>query len=200
MLRIPCDKDGQLLDGGDDDAGVLVFQLAGQHPDGVVPVRRSLLESVIFLDGLEIQVLSVNDKKHLVHIGKPGGKPGGLEGSERLARPRGVPDVAAGGECSGLFVVVGYLDALKDAFRGGYLIGTQDPQELFRGKDTEAGKDIQQVCREKKVLVKSTRSGMILLLPSAQNEVNSKELLVFLLLRLPLLLCSLMWASRVVLE
>ena len=52
----------------------------------------------------------------------------------------------------------------------------------------------------KKVLVKSTRSAMILLLPSAQKDVNSKELLVFLLLRLPLSLSSLTWASRVVLE
>ena len=55
------------------------------------------------------------------------------------------------------------------------------------------------VCFDKKVFVKSTRSEMILLFASAQKEVNSKLLLVFL----PLFVffsCSLIWAERVVLE
>ena len=58
---------------------------------------------------------------------------------------------------------------------------------------------LSRVCREKKVLVKSTRLAMTLLLPSAQKEVNSKLLPVFLLLfrASPI---SLMWLMRVVLE
>ena len=55
------------------------------------------------------------------------------------------------------------------------------------------------VCLAKKVLVKSVKSGIILLLPSAQKLVNSKLLLVFLLLRLVDGFCSFIWASLVVL-
>lgn len=54
------------------------------------------------------------------------------------------------------------------------------------------------VCLAKKVLVKSTRSAIALLFASAQKLVNSKLLLVFLLLRRVLPLCSLTWALRVV--
>ena len=55
------------------------------------------------------------------------------------------------------------------------------------------------VCLAKNVFVKSTRSAMTLLFPSAQKEVNSKLLLVFLVLFRPSP-CSLMWLLRVVLE
>ena len=54
-------------------------------------------------------------------------------------------------------------------------------------------------CFEKKVLVKSRRSGMIRLLPSAQKDVNSKLLLVFFDLFLPPVVDSIMWFERVVL-
>ena len=55
-----------------------------------------------------------------------------------------------------------------------------------------------RVWRAKKVLVKSTRSGMTLLFASAQKDVNSKLLLVFWPLRLPE--CSLIAENLVVLE
>ena len=45
--------------------------------------------------------------------------------------------------------------------------------------------EFKMVWRAKNVLVKSTRSGMILFLASAQNEVNSKLLLVLLAERFP---------------
>ena len=56
------------------------------------------------------------------------------------------------------------------------------------------------VCLAKKVLVKSTRSAITLLLPSAQKEVNSKELEVFFVRLRVLLPCSFMALSLVVLE
>ena len=58
---------------------------------------------------------------------------------------------------------------------------------------------LNSVCLAKNVFVKSTRSAMTLLFPSAQKEVNSKLLLVFLVLLRPSP-CSLMWLLRVVLE
>ena len=52
----------------------------------------------------------------------------------------------------------------------------------------------------KNVFVKSIKSAMTLFLPSAQYDVNSKLLLVFLLAFLPLVLFSFIWLIRVVLE
>ena len=43
----------------------------------------------------------------------------------------------------------------------------------------------RMVCRAKKVLVKSIRSGMMRLLASAQKDVNSKLLLVFSFFTVP---------------
>ena len=57
-----------------------------------------------------------------------------------------------------------------------------------------------KVCLAKKVLVKSIKSAMTRLLPSAQKEVNSKLLLVFLDFDLPDSVISLIWLLRVVLE
>ena len=55
-----------------------------------------------------------------------------------------MPNVATSGERPGLFVVMGQLNALENAFRGGDLVRTHHQQELFRGEDAETGKDIQQ--------------------------------------------------------
>lgn len=56
-------------------------------------------------------------------------------------------------------------------------------------------------CLAINVLVKSVRSAMVLLFPSAQYEVNSKLLLVFLLLLLlSALPDSFIWLERVVFE
>ena len=55
------------------------------------------------------------------------------------------------------------------------------------------------VCLQKKVLVKSTRSGRTRLFASAQKDVNSKLLLVFDCLTF-CAFASLMWLKRVVLE
>ena len=58
---------------------------------------------------------------------------------------------------------------------------------------------LKRVCLAKKVFVKSIKSGITWLLPSAQKEVNSKLLLVFLDFARPASPCSLRWLARVVL-
>ena len=75
-------------------------------------------------------------------------------------------------------VVVGNLDAVEDALGCGNLIGTHDHQHVFRSKNTVLRQNVQDGVAGKNVFVKSIRSGIVLLLASAQNEVNSKLLLV----------------------
>ena len=58
----------------------------------------------------------------------------------------------------------------------------------------------RMVCLARNVLVKSIRSAITLLLPSAQKEVNSKLLLVFFDRCFSDSLISLMWLLLVVLE
>ena len=64
------------------------------------------------------------------------------------------------------------------------MIRTHHQQHIFRGEHAVAGQNIQNRVLAEKGLVKSTRSGMIRLPASAQKEVNSKLLLVFLLFHL----------------
>ena len=56
------DKGGEFLNGGNDDLGVVVFQLTLQHSRRGVAVGSSLFKAVIFLHRLIVQILAVHDK------------------------------------------------------------------------------------------------------------------------------------------
>lgn len=164
-----------------------------------VAVGRSLFKAVILFHRLIVEVFSIHHEQHLVDIRQAGRQLRCLKGGQRLAAAGCVPDIAACFNRTALLVGRRNLDAVEDALRRGDLIGAHHQQKVFRRKHAVASQDIQQRVLGKNVLVKSTRSGMTLLLASAQKEVNSKLLLVFLLLFRPSLI-SLMWLLRVVLE
>ena len=142
--RIFLDEGGQLLDGGNDDAGVGVLQLALEHGGGGVAVGGALLEAVVFLHGLVVQVLAVHHKENLVYVGQLAGQTGGLEGGQRLAAAGGVPDVAAALLGTVGFVVVGNGDAVEDALGGGDLVGPHDHEHILGGEDAVPGQDVEQ--------------------------------------------------------
>ena len=131
MPRILLDEGRQLLDGGNDDMGFRVFQLAFQNRGAGVGVCRALLEAVIFLHGLVVQVLAVYHKQHLVDVGQLRCQPRCLEGGQRLSGACGVPDVAAALDTAILFVVVGDLDAVQYPLGCRDLIWAHHHQHLF---------------------------------------------------------------------
>lgn len=75
----------KLLYSCNDDAALVIFKLPFEDSSGSVAVRRTLFKAVILLHGLVVEILAVDHEKHLVDIGKPGGKPCGLEARQRLA-------------------------------------------------------------------------------------------------------------------
>lgn len=83
----------ELLNGGDDDPRVRVFQLLLQHRGRGVGVGRAFLEALVFAHGLVVQILAIHHEQHLVDVRQATGELGGLEAGQRLARARGVPDV-----------------------------------------------------------------------------------------------------------
>lgn len=102
--------------------------------------------------------------------------------------------------CTISLVVGGDFNAVKNTLRSNDLIGAHHQQEFFRRKNAILGQDIQYRCLGKNVLVKSIRSGIIRFLASAQNDVNSKLLLVLPRFRAAEELKSLICPKRVVLE
>ena len=137
------DGGGQLLDGSDDNVGVVVLQLLFQHGGRGVAVGRPLFKAVVLLHGLVVQILPVYHKQYLVDVGQLGGQAGRLEGSQRLAAAGGVPDVAAALDGAILLVVVSDLNAVQNPLGGGDLIGPHDHQHIFRGENAVPGQHIQ---------------------------------------------------------
>ena len=65
MILVFLDEGGQLLDGRNDDMCFGVAKLLLQNLCRSITVRRALFKAVVFLHGLVIQILTVNDKEHL---------------------------------------------------------------------------------------------------------------------------------------
>ena len=170
VVRILGDEHIQLLDGGDNDAVrveitffVPVFQLALQHSGAAVAVGRAFLETVVFLDGLVVQVLAVHHKQHLVNAGQGSGKLRCLEGSQGFAAACRVPDVAAGLQGAGFLIVGGYFDPVQDPLGGYNLIGPHHQQKIFRSEHAIPSQDVQQGMPGKKGLgeIHQIRDGLI---------------------------------------
>ena len=69
LVAVPCLADGgiEFLDSGNDNLGITV-QTLYKFVRIIRSVHRTRLESLIFRLGLCIEVVTVNDKHHLVHI------------------------------------------------------------------------------------------------------------------------------------
>ena len=70
MDRILLDEGGELLNRSDDDMGIRIFQLSLQDHSAGVTIGSSFLETVIFLHGLVVQILTVYNKEDLIDIRK----------------------------------------------------------------------------------------------------------------------------------
>ena len=68
MLGIPLDEVRELLDRGNNDFRVRVFELTLQFCGGRVGIRGSFLKPVVFAHRLVVQIFSVDDEQHLFHI------------------------------------------------------------------------------------------------------------------------------------
>ena len=79
MCLVLFDEDGKLLDGGDNDAGVVVLKLFLQYCRRRIGIGCPLFEAVIFLHGLIVQVLAVHHKEDFVNVGQRTGKSRGFE-------------------------------------------------------------------------------------------------------------------------
>ena len=153
------DESCQLLDGGNDDLGVVIFQLTLQHRCGGVAVGSALFKAVIFLHRLIVQILAVHDKKHLVDIIQLRGKLRRFEGSQRFAAAGGVPDVPAACYGAVFLIIVGDLNAVQNALGGDDLIWPHHQQHIFRRKYTVTGKNIQNGVLAEKGLGKVHKIG-----------------------------------------
>ena len=103
---------GQLLNGGNNNHSLGIFQLFFQNGCRGVAVGGPFFKAVVFLHGLVIEILAVYHKEHLFDIGKLGGQPGRLEGSQRFAGAGGMPNIAAPGDAAVFLVVVGDVNAV----------------------------------------------------------------------------------------
>ena len=112
MAAVFLNKRGQLLNGGDNNHGLGIFQLLFQNACGGVAVGRPFFKAIVFLHGLVIEILAVYHKEHLFDIGKLGGQPGRLEGGQGFAGAGGMPNIAAPGDAAVFLVVVGDFDAV----------------------------------------------------------------------------------------
>ena len=144
MLLVGGNKPAELLNGGNDDARLGVFQLMLQHGRGRVGIRSPFFEPLVFAHGLVVQVFTVHHKQHLVDLLQSNGQLGGLKAGKGLARPRGVPDVAPCLDGAGCALVRGRDDALQNALGGYDLIWPHYEQLPIHVEHAVARKDVQQ--------------------------------------------------------
>ena len=137
-------EESEFLDRRDDDLRRRIGQLALQDGRIRIRVRGTLLELVVFADGLVVEVAAVHDEEHLVHPVHARGKRRRLEGRERLATAGRVPDVAAALHRALPLLVDGRDDALENPLRGGDLIGTHHHEETLLRPDAVARQDGQE--------------------------------------------------------
>ena len=143
------DKGGQFLDGGNDDPGRRVLQLALEHGGGGVAVGGAFFKAVVLLHGLVVQVFAVHHKQDFVNVRQAAGQPRRLEGGQRFSAAGGVPDIAAALQGAVLFVGVGDLDAVQDLFGGGDLVRPHDHEHILGGKHAVPGQQPQQAVLQK---------------------------------------------------
>ena len=159
MSGILFDECSELLNGGNDDFGVIIFKLALQDCRGGIAVRRALLKAVVLLHRLVVQILAVNDEQHLVDVVQLGGQLRRFEGCQRLAAAGGVPDISAARDGAVLLVVVGDFDAVQNALGGDNLVGAHDQQHVFCREHAIASKDVQNGMLAEKGLGKVHKVG-----------------------------------------
>ena len=153
---------------------VAACQLSAQDVGAGVAVGSTFLEAVILFHRLVVQVFAVDDKDHLVDEVELCGQPCRLEGGQRLARARGVPDISARLEAAFPMIVVGDDDAVDDLLRSADLIRAHDHQQLFAGEDTVFGDDVEEGVLGKEGLgeIHQVGDGHVLLVSPPRRELK----------------------------
>ncbi len=95
QVRLALHQVVELLDGGDDDLVVVLFQVALQARRAVRAVDAVRREALVFLHGLVVQILAVHHEEHLIDEVQLRGQARCLEAGQGLAAAGGVPDIAA---------------------------------------------------------------------------------------------------------
>ena len=172
VVRVPGNKNIQFLNGRDDDPillrislTVLIFQLPLQNGGTFVSIGSSLFKAVIFLNGLVIQILPVNDKQHLVDIGQARRKLRRFERSQSLSASCGMPDISPCLNRACLLIVCGYLDPVQNALGRHDLIGPHDKQQVLGCEHTVFCQDVQNGMLCEKCLCKVHKIGNDLVVP-----------------------------------
>ena len=159
MIFIFTDKGRKLLNGGDDDPRVVVFELLFEDRGGGVGVCRTLFKAVIFLHCLIVKVFSIDNKQHLVDIRHRGSEPRGFKARQRLARACCVPDISTA-RCGSVFLVVSRdLDPVQNPLGGGYLIRAHDHQHFLTGKNAVPRQYVEKGMLGEKRLCKVDKVG-----------------------------------------
>ncbi len=113
VLLVLGDKAGKLLNGGDNDVDVGIFQLPLQYRRGRVGVRRTFLKRLVLTHRLVVQVLTIHHKQHLVDHTQTACQLRHLETRQRLAAARGVPNIATCRHRTQLLLMCGNDNALQ---------------------------------------------------------------------------------------
>ena len=143
VTGIFLDKGCQLLNGRNDDMAVLVLKLFFEDRRAGVGVCRALFKTVVFLHGLIVEVFAVHNKQNLVDIGQCRGETCGLEGGQRFAAPRGVPDVAAARDAAVFLIIVCNFDAVENPLGCRNLIRAHDEKQILGGENAIARQNIE---------------------------------------------------------
>ena len=132
------------MNGGDNDAAILVVELASEHSGSGVGVGCALLEAVILLHSLIVEVFAIDHKEHLVDFLHARCQASRLERSERFSRTGGVPNVATALTLAPIALVACGAYALNDALRSGNLVRAHHHQHFLGGEHAVFGEHIQQ--------------------------------------------------------
>ena len=130
QIRLALHQVVELLYGGHDDLVVVLGQVAFQSRRALRSVHAVGREALILAHGLVVEILAVDDEKHLVDEVQLRGQSRRLETRERLARSGGVPHIAAPFRATPLPGLVRASDFPDDAFGRRDLIGAHHEQRV----------------------------------------------------------------------
>ena len=143
VARIFGNEHIQLLNGRYDNSGSAVLKLSLQNCCTLVSVGSTFLKAIIFLDGLVVQVLTVNHKQNLFDIWQVSSKLGSLKGCQGLTASCGVPDISSGFDCSCFLVIGGYFNPVQNTLGCHNLIRSHNKQQFLGCEHTIFCQDIQ---------------------------------------------------------
>ena len=159
VARIFVNEHIQFLNGRYDNSGSAVLKLSLQNCCTLVSVGSTFLKAIIFLDGLVVQVLTVNHKQNLFDIRQVRSKLGSLKGSQGLAASCGVPDISSGFDSACFLVVGGHFNSVQNTFGSNNLIGARDKQQFFGCEHAVFCQDIQNGVLRKECLCEIHKVG-----------------------------------------